>query len=598
MTELDGEIDCAIITVREDEFQAILDRLPNRIAVLGGSQFYEYACLPLSDSSSIKVAVTRQLEQGQNAAQKCANSLFKDFKPRWLVLFGIAGGVPHQEFSLGDVVIGTRMHDFSVSAAVEEKKTTFEQMGGPVHPKAEKLLAVLSARTQRFTGWNTQGSVGLKKPTVELNSGMLYGNTSAKKQTKDSIARHFPSGSKPRRPIFRMGPVGTSNTLVKSTIVLNHWLESARMLSHVEMEAGGAYVAAQEANCPLLSIRGISDVVGLKRDPIWTRYACEAGGSFVNTLLRSGLLLAKSEVEFDTNSGSRRVNAIPGARRRSESQGNKTISHRKAQSNADAREKTRLVFWTSESPVVDGSLRYHLGQVYVLQKMEQYCEHGEETIAVICDPPAFLSARSRPSPTREKQLVADFLDATKPNDCQVRYLSDLIDAERRINPDAFDSNHEAFVGALMKIERTILPLKLTEAATAKLKSLREPHHGPIPNEIEAEIEFIRTQTNLSTAAAMAALFTFKDRPAWFDVIGVARTGAFLAGYSSRRRDREIVIVEGSRNSYIWLLLTGAYDVAFEKSHKISWPTVGFSTMFQDSMARALCASPTEARASL
>jgi nucleoside phosphorylase len=36
---------------------------------------------------------------------------------------------------------------------------------------------------------------------------------------------------------------------------------------------------------PLLAIRGISDVVGLKREPGWTAYACHSAAAFVRAFL-------------------------------------------------------------------------------------------------------------------------------------------------------------------------------------------------------------------------------------------------------------------------------------------------------------------------
>jgi hypothetical protein len=71
---------------------------------------------------------------------------------------------------------------------------------------------------------------------------------------------------------------------------VQQWQESARQLTHIEMEAGGAYRAAHDADCPLLCVRGISDIVGFKRDPAWTAYACHSVASFTMALLRSNAI--------------------------------------------------------------------------------------------------------------------------------------------------------------------------------------------------------------------------------------------------------------------------------------------------------------------
>jgi nucleoside phosphorylase len=55
------------------------------------------------------------------------------------------------------------------------------------------------------------------------------------------------------------------------------------------MELGGVYVAGQRINrqYPVLAIRGISDIVGFKRDDEWTKYACKTAAAFAIALVRS-----------------------------------------------------------------------------------------------------------------------------------------------------------------------------------------------------------------------------------------------------------------------------------------------------------------------
>jgi hypothetical protein len=77
---------------------------------------------------------------------------------------------------------------------------------------------------------------------------------------------------------------------VKDTEVLRRWKETVRQITHMEMELGGAYLAARRARpneIPLLSVRGISDVVGFRRSDEWTQFACDAAASFLKALLSS-----------------------------------------------------------------------------------------------------------------------------------------------------------------------------------------------------------------------------------------------------------------------------------------------------------------------
>jgi hypothetical protein len=52
------------------------------------------------------------------------------------------------------------------------------------------------------------------------------------------------------------------------------------------MESGGVYRAARD-RCPMLAIRGISDIVGLKRADAWTKYACASAAAFTRGFLRT-----------------------------------------------------------------------------------------------------------------------------------------------------------------------------------------------------------------------------------------------------------------------------------------------------------------------
>jgi hypothetical protein len=82
----------------------------------------------------------------------------------------------------------------------------------------------------------------------------------------------------------------SSDALVKDTETLQLWLTDARAAAAVEMELAGVYSAARKPRkeYPILAIRGISDVVGFRRDEKWTAYACHTAASFAHALLRSG----------------------------------------------------------------------------------------------------------------------------------------------------------------------------------------------------------------------------------------------------------------------------------------------------------------------
>ncbi|MBG1261364.1 GUN4 domain-containing protein [Nostoc commune] len=287
VSDIKGKVDFAIITILEDEFKAVLARFPGKETVKG-KRFYNIRYVEYSESEDYLVVVTRSTEQGTNEAQNLARDIIEDLNPHWLLLVGIAGGVPEDEFTLGDVVVATRLNDFSVSAAIESNKDEFSSRGGPMHPEIRIFLANLPAWEQELQGWSDEESIGMPYPTVELQEENFYGSESWQKKVKERLEKHFGSLGKPHPPKVITGAVASSDTLVKDTKLVEQWKQSARHLLAVEMELTGVYIAARqiEREYPILAIRGISDIVGFRRDPGWTTYACNSAAAFAFAFIR------------------------------------------------------------------------------------------------------------------------------------------------------------------------------------------------------------------------------------------------------------------------------------------------------------------------
>jgi len=291
---LRGRIDFAIITILEEEFEAVLKRFLPRHSVIGGREFYEYCPVTTQDGRPAAVAMVRTPDQGQSIAQSVARNVIDDLNPRWLVLTGIAGGVPATEFSLGDVLLASSLHDLSITAMVQDEQPQFRPAGGPVHPMVARLLGILPAWRDKLGKWNDESALGQKKPALAIPNNIqapcYYGADATREAVRNSLQCHFPTTGVIRPPLFRIGAVATSNVLLKDSSLLKEWKRAARHITHIEMEAGGVYVAARQAQpheLPLLCVRGISDIVGFNRDSAWTQFACESAASFLYALISS-----------------------------------------------------------------------------------------------------------------------------------------------------------------------------------------------------------------------------------------------------------------------------------------------------------------------
>ena len=237
------------------------------------------------------VAIKRIVEQGNQDSQNVARNVIEDLDPEWIVLVGIGGGIPANEYTLGDVIVATRVHDFSVGAYKEDGKpdVEFTNRSAPMHPRAKDLIERIPHTEEHNPGWNTARSIGKGRPDVHLSDARrFYGSDEYKQNTKSSLELHFKKERR-KRPIFWPAPVGGDGYLIKDTNIVTEWLKhSARDLGATEMELAGVQHAATRLNkqYKVLCIRGLSDIVGYKRESAWTSYACETAAAFCVWLLR------------------------------------------------------------------------------------------------------------------------------------------------------------------------------------------------------------------------------------------------------------------------------------------------------------------------
>ncbi len=293
LNDIRGRIDFVILTIRDDEYLAVLDRFLPRNPVSGGKQVYEYCEVTNDADEQVSFAVVRMLGQGQSEAQAAAVMAIIDLAPSWLILCGIAGGVPDSEYTLGDVLLASRLIDLSVMAAIQDEGFEYRTGGGPMHRDVERLLAALPGWKGRLGDWNSVANLGLNKPTINVptawNDECFYGPEPFKRKVRAILNTHFPVGELPRAPDFRCDVLATSNVLVKEYGMLHEWKRVARQISHIEMEAGGVYLAARTAGdveIPLLGVRGLSDIVGYRRSAEWTAFACHTAAAFVRRLVQ------------------------------------------------------------------------------------------------------------------------------------------------------------------------------------------------------------------------------------------------------------------------------------------------------------------------
>jgi nucleoside phosphorylase len=297
--DLKGKVDFAIVTIKPEELQAIRDQfVDSAFTIVSGARAYAVTEVPVRGGAAAVVAVTRCASQGNGVAQDVARDIITELDPQWLLVVGIAGAAPDSAFTLGDVVLATSMLDFSVEAVKSGQYNEYAVQGREVHPAVENYAAMVSMHAAELGSWNDLKvpSAGdavrrpLAKPPIELE-GKIYAEKEWGDEVRRSVAQH--ATRSPDRPLVIGTPMASSDKLMKDDELLARWMSIARHIRAVEMESAGIYIAARgrgdaRRSYPAMSIRGISDIVGLKRHEAWTRYACESAAAFTYAFVRSG----------------------------------------------------------------------------------------------------------------------------------------------------------------------------------------------------------------------------------------------------------------------------------------------------------------------
>lgn len=296
---MNEQIDIAIITIKDEEFRAVLKRFPGGEPAKFPNHYYHVTQVAVTGGDVYKVAIARCNAQGNSEAQALATSMIDDLDPLFLLIVGIGGGVPAVEYSLGDVIVSSYINDFQVGAINSNGTITYSQRGGAVPHDAAALAAFLPALEERLGPWNTEIAIGLSVPTVPMTKSRFYGSEEWISKVRKSLRQNFPKNTT-RMPRYKDGPIDCSDFVIKDATTLDQWMKSARDAKAIDMESSGVYAAVQHSRraVPFLAIRGLSDVVGYIREQAWTEYACHTAASFTRALIGAGILPLRNQANL------------------------------------------------------------------------------------------------------------------------------------------------------------------------------------------------------------------------------------------------------------------------------------------------------------
>lgn len=195
----------------------------------------------------IRVGVAPTVRAGPTASAITALEAVRFWRPRWLLLVGIAGGFAgYADYKLGDVVVGTQIVDYEPGKVrpegIERRYEVFQ---------TSDILRELAQRAQ-------QGS---------WKNGILVRNPTGKSVSDTAV--HF--------GVFGSGAKVIADSAAGEDLS-SIW---PRMLA-VEMEGAGLALAAHRAggDIQIGLVKAVSDWADEEKDDSWQEYAADSAAAF------------------------------------------------------------------------------------------------------------------------------------------------------------------------------------------------------------------------------------------------------------------------------------------------------------------------------
>jgi nucleoside phosphorylase len=260
-------VDIAIVTVIAEEYRAMVAKLdtedvPPACPNCANRYAWVSARIPSPDHrQSYRIVVGMAGEAGTTAGALTVQRAITRFRPRYVLLVGVAGGMPNRVHQ-GDVLLATSIWNYDYGAV----DTKFRPRQDFTFRSDGRLLAAALALAAPW-----QDYIESESPEPDY------------------------------RPERHAGQFGSGNKVIEymGSSFVDSVMEVNATIAGVEMEGAGAAAAieaatAQGINVGFLMIRGISDVptqvdplLGDKKDrEKWKRYAADAAASYTLSLIQ------------------------------------------------------------------------------------------------------------------------------------------------------------------------------------------------------------------------------------------------------------------------------------------------------------------------
>lgn len=255
--------DVAIITALPiPEFEAVLRLNSGRWEeVVIEDDFIKYYKTTFDQAGTSKTIIAATADQmGMTASSHLATKLILYFRPKYIVMTGIAAGIKDKDLGYGDILVAEQSWDYGSGKIIEKERTSDNELADIYFQQDTRdiqLPADLKAKITNF----------------KLTRGHLI----------DEIQRGWHGNVPNTRLQLHLGPIGSGSYVISSEDTLLNIKNQQRKLLGVEMETFGVYYAADHSPEPktkAISIKSVSDFGdGLKNDK-YQKYAAYTSAMF------------------------------------------------------------------------------------------------------------------------------------------------------------------------------------------------------------------------------------------------------------------------------------------------------------------------------
>ena len=255
--------DVVIITALEKERDAVLRYLDSPQLVENLDKTFHTALIKTHIDTTYQIIVICLHCMGNVTSALATQKIITNFNPSYIILAGIAGGVPKDNRDLGDVIVGEQIVYYELGKQIEFKTQRRYEPHRP--PK----LLLDKAKNLSPENWASF----LKAQRPDDITGKII-------------------------PKVHFGVVASGDKVIADSSLRDELQSHWPQLVGVDMEAAGAALAAYDSNFMpgILIVKGICDWADGSKNDIWQEYAAESSASFVVELLKLAQFESKLKI--------------------------------------------------------------------------------------------------------------------------------------------------------------------------------------------------------------------------------------------------------------------------------------------------------------